>query len=533
MSSADTSPTGTSPPSAGPVTVPAPLPSQRPQPRLEVEGDEVHGDGSGLRMPRLGLRARVTLAFAIGALLLSMGMSLLVLGVARSNLVSNSESGATRQMYFNARIVRSNVSPDSGNISELLGSLQTPEGSRPVLYQRCDPAVDEECGPESGWSQQDPEYGRTALPAALRDIVIAGTPAKMRFPHPTTGEKSLAIGVPIRDVEGAYFEIVSLESLDETLTDISFTLFGASIATVLAGAALGWYSSRRILRPLGEVGDAARKLASGELDTRIRALVDPDLEPIITSFNGMAGALEDRIERDAQFSSDVSHELRSPLMTLQASLEVLQNSRDDLNQRAQSALDLLAADLDRFRELVEDLLEMSRFDAGVMLLELEEVLLTEFVRQVVRANGSHVPVERAPDMVVDEEFDDVITALDKRRMARVLTNLLSNADKYGDGAVAVRIDADDDWVWIYVDDRGEGVRDEDRERIFERFNRAAAAHRRGASTGVGLGLALVAEHVRLHGGRVWVEDAPSSGARFAVELPRVEIDHDDGEGDLA
>ena len=526
MSSADTSP------AAGPVTVPAPLPLQRPAPRSPAPDPEPP-EASRLRLPRLGLRARVTLAFAIGALLLSMGMSLLVLGVARSNLVSNRESGATQQISLNARIVRSGVNPDADNISQLLGSLQTPEGSRPVLYQRCIPGPDVECGPESGWSQQDPEYGRSALPRQLRETVLSGTPAKMRFPHPTTGEKSLAIGIPIRDFDGAYFEISSLESLDETLSSIAFTLFGASIATVLAGGALGWYASRRILRPLGEVGDAARKLASGELDTRIRALVDPDLEPIITSFNGMAGTLEDRIEKDAQFSSDVSHELRSPLMTLQASLEVLDNNRDDLNERAQSALDLLAADLDRFRELVEDLLEMSRFDAGVMLLELQEVLFTEFVRQVVRANGSHVPVERAPDMVVDEEFGDVITALDKRRVARVLTNLLSNADKYGDGAAAVRIDADADWVWIYVDDRGEGVPEEDRDRIFERFNRAAAAHRRGASTGVGLGLALVAEHVRLHGGRVWVEDAPGGGARFAVELPRIEIDHDELEDDLA
>lgn len=518
MSSADTSP-----PSAERITVPAPLPSPRPG---RVPAEEAHAeDTSRMRMPRLGLRARVTLAFAIGALLLSMGMSLLVLGVARSNLVSNRESSATQQISVNARIVRSGVNPDA-DVSVLLGSLQTPDGSRPVLFQ----AAQQVRGVEgSGWSQRDPEYGRSALPETLRETVLSGTPAKMRFPHPTTGDKSLAIGIPIRDFGGAYFEIVDLQSLDDTLTSISFTLFGASIATVLAGAALGWYSSRRILRPLGAVGEAARKLASGELDTRIRALVDPDLEPIITSFNGMAGTLEDRIEKDAQFSSDVSHELRSPLMTLQASLEVLENNRGDLNERAQSALDLLAADLDRFRELVEDLLEMSRFDAGVMLLELDEVLLTEFVRQVVRANGSHVPVERSPDMVVDEELGDVITALDKRRIARVLTNLLINADKYGDGAVAVRIDADDDWVWIYVDDAGEGVPEEDRDRIFERFNRASAAHRRGSSTGVGLGLALVAEHVRLHGGRVWVEDAPGSGARFAVEIPRVEIDHDQSE----
>ncbi len=463
---------------------------------------------------RLGLRTRVTLAFAIGALLLSLSMSLLVIGVTRTNLVSSREATALQQVYSNAVNVRSGVS---------LGSLQTPEGARPILYRRAD-AVDSD--PGSGWTSPDPEFGRTAIPSELRGVVLAGTPAKMRFTD-THGDKSLAIGIPIADLDGAYFEVVSLQGIDNTLSSISFTLVGASIVTVLAGAALGWYASRRILRPLGEVGVAARSLASGELDTRIRALVDPDLEPIISSFNGMADTLEARIEKDAQFASDVSHELRSPLMTLQASVEVLQNHRDALSERAGSALDLLAEDLDRFRELVEDLLEISRFDAGVMRLELDEVLLAQFVGHAVRSAGFQVPVNMVEGVEVPEEFGDIITALDKRRVARVLANLLSNAQKYGSGPMGVWIDADDEHVRIMVDDDGPGVPVDDRERIFERFNRAGAAHQRGTGTGVGLGLALVAEHVRLHGGRVWVDDAPTGGARFVVELPRVELDEEE------
>ncbi|HEU5083955.1 MAG TPA: HAMP domain-containing sensor histidine kinase [Acidimicrobiales bacterium] len=518
MSSTDTTAPGTS----SSVTVPAPLPTPRSDPPDAPAPDGPWWRTRGGR-PRLGLRARVTLAFAVGALLLSMAMSLLVIGVARSNLVSQREASATSQVYLNAEILRSRVTPNA-DTSQLLSSLVRPEGSQPVLFQRSQQDPRQE---GSGWSQPDPEYGRSAIPEALRERVLSGVPAKMRFEHPTKGDMSLVVGIPVPAFEGAYFEITNLESLDETLTSISFTLFGASIATVLAGAALGWYASRRILRPLGEVGNAARLLASGQLDTRIDTLVDPDLEPIITSFNGMAGTLEDRIEKDAQFASDVSHELRSPLMTLQASLEVLENNREALNERAQAALDLLAADLDRFRELVEDLLEISRFDAGVMMLELEEVLLTDFVRHVVRSSGYDIPVERDPAVEVDPELGGIITAIDKRRVARVLTNLLTNADKYGDGPVRVWVTADDEHVRIYVDDAGEGVPVEDRERIFERFNRASAAHRRGSSTGVGLGLALVAEHVRLHGGRVWVEDAPAGGARFAIELPRVELEGDD------
>ena len=246
---------------------------------------------------------------------------------------------------------------------------------------------------------------------------------------------------------------------------------------------------------------AATALAAGRLDTRLESSDDPDLRPIAASFNDMAQALQDRIESDARFASDVSHELRSPLMTLAASIEVMNNQRDDLPERARSALDLMVADIDRFRQLVEDLLEISRFDAGVVRLELEEVHLAELVMQAVsHSTDADVPVE------VDAELAGVVVQADKRRIVRVIANLLDNAAKYGGGATSVSFRQVDDGVQIAVEDRGEGVPEEDRELIFGRFNRGSLAGRRGSSDGVGLGLALVAEHVNLHGGQVWVED---------------------------
>ena len=131
------------------------------------------------------------------------------------------------------------------------------------------------------------------------------------------------------------------------------------------------------------MSSAAAALAGGRLDTRLEPSDDPDLRSITASFNDMAQALQERIERDARFASDVSHELRSPLMTLAASIEVLDNQRDELPERARAALDLMVADIDRFQQLVEDLLEISRFDAGVVRLELEEVHLAELVMQAV------------------------------------------------------------------------------------------------------------------------------------------------------
>jgi signal transduction histidine kinase len=453
---------------------------------------------------RLGLRARITLAFAIGALLLSALLSATTWALTRENLLNQREDAATVIVYQNARIVRARVTPGTDK-QALVSSLSTPLGSRPILY------ADEEFVPLT------PAFGQDALPKALRDAVLAGRPVRMRYE--LRGEMQLAVGIPIPSVDAAYFEIISLGDLQSTLEALGVSLVGASLLTTLAGAALGSWASRRALRPLSGVSTAAMALADGRLDTRLEVSEDPDLRPISASFNDMAQILQDRIERDARFASDVSHELRSPLMTLAASIEVMNNQRDDLPDRARAALDLMVGDIDRFQQLVEDLLEISRFDAGVVRLELEEVHLAELVMQAVsHSTDADVPVE------LDAELAGVAVQADKRRIVRVIANLLDNAAKYGGGATSVGLRRVEGGVQIAVEDRGAGVPEEDRNLIFDRFSRGGLAGSRGSSDGVGLGLALVAEHVNLHGGKVWVEDRAdgAEGARFVVELPVVE-----------
>ena len=449
---------------------------------------------------RLGLRARITLAFAIGALLLSVLLSATTWALTRENLLNQREDSATVFVYRNAGIVQEGV--EATDAQALLGSLLTPLGSRPILYK----------GDE--YIALSPGFGQDALPEELRDAVIGGQPSRMRFK--LNGEMQLAIGIPIPSEQVAYFEVVSLQDVEDALDALGVSLLGASLVTTLAGAGLGWWASRRALRPLSGVSSAATALAAGRLDTRLEPSDDPDLRSITASFNDMAQALQDRIERDARFASDVSHELRSPLMTLAASIEVMDNQREDLPERARAALDLMVGDIDRFQALVEDLLEISRFDAGVVRLELEEVHLAELVMQAVsHSTDADVPVE------LDAELAGVVVQADKRRIVRVIANLLDNASKYGGGATSVSLRQAEDGVQIAVEDRGEGVPEEDRDLIFNRFNRGSVAGRRGSSEGVGLGLALVAEHVNLHGGRVWVEGRRDGepGARFVVELP--------------
>ena len=460
-------------------------------------------------LTRLGLRARITIAFAVGALVISMLLAGATLGLTRQNLLDQRESGATARTYQNAETVQrqlpsltSTSAGPAADPADVLSSLQTPTGSNPVLVVG------------DRWFSRTPEFGEDVLPAELRAMVRSGEPARMRFDH--EGTTQLAVGVPLESLEGAYFEIVSLEELEDTLESIGISLLAAALLSTLAGAAVGWWAARRVLRPLRGIGDAAHALATGRLETRVEASDDGDLATIADSFNDMAAAMQERIERDTRFASNVSHELRSPLMTLAASIEVLQNQRDDMPDRAKAALDLMAADIERFRQLVEDLLEISRFDAGVMHLDVYELRVAELVMQAVgAATDADIPLD------IDWQLAGVMVEADKRRLMRVIANLIDNAGKYGGGATGVSLRRVDDGIQIAVEDRGPGVPEEDRSLIFGRFSRGVSAGRRGHTDGVGLGLALVEEHVNLHGGKVWVDGRADGeeGARFVVELP--------------
>jgi two-component system sensor histidine kinase MtrB len=463
--------------------------------------------------PGLGLRTRITIAFGVGALIMAAVLAAATLGLTRQNLLDQRESSATARAVQNAaNVERSLPSPadddtaSAEEVATIVESVPTPTGANPIIGFGVTN--------QSGWYPRRPDVGREALPSELRATVLDGQAAVMRFD--LDGSTQLAVGVPFEGRSGGYFEVQSLEELEDTLESIGISLLAAALLATLAGAAVGWWAARRVLRPLRGIGDAAEAIASGRLDTRVEAAADADLAPLARSFNEMAVALEERIERDQSFASNVSHELRSPLMTLAASLEVLQNQRDVIPERAKAALDLMTSDVERFEQLVADLLEISRFDAGVMSLDLEEVRVDELVLQAVQGStDADVPVD------IDSNLAGVVVRADKRRLSRVVANLLDNAAKYGDGPTRVELRRHGDAVLVAVEDDGPGVPTEDREAIFHRFNRGSSAgHRRGID-GVGLGLSLVAEHIRLHGGAVWVEDRADGekGARFVIELP--------------
>ncbi len=452
---------------------------------------------------RVSLRTRVTLAFAVGALLLSAGLATLTYELSRSYLARQRETSALRQTYANARLVRAAMATDA-SIPELLASVQSPDRSSPVLRYR------------GGWYQAASGLGPKSLPRAMIAIVGAGGAARQRLR--VGGTPQIVVGIPLPAVDGAYFEIFQLVELDRTLRILLNSLIAAALVTTVAGAGMGWWASRRVLSPVAAVSAAAAAVASGRFDVRLEESGDPELSRMAASFNSMTEALLARIQRDARFASDVSHELRSPLTTLAAALEVVSSRRDEMPERARLGLDLLGDEIGRFERLVENLLEISRIDAGVEELVVEDVVLGQFVREALRA---HRPGVSPPAVELGDRAAATVVRADKRRLERVLANLVDNADRYGGGVARVVVEGEDGWAGFAVEDAGPGVSPEERDRVFERFFRGRAAGMRGAGEGSGLGLSLVQEHVGLHGGRVWVEDREGGGARFVVRLPVV------------
>jgi signal transduction histidine kinase len=329
------------------------------------------------------------------------------------------------------------------------------------------------------------------------------------------GQTVIGTGIPIPEVGAVYYEIFHPDETLQTLRILLATLGFASLAAIVLAGILGRWAATRVLRPLREISQAALDIAGGQLATRIETHEESDLATLAASFNRMVDRLQERIEREARFTSDVAHELRSPLTTLAASLSVLEARREGLPARSLQALELLSSEVRRFERMVRDLLEISRFDSGTAEFEPSVVGVGELVRRALdNAGAQDVPLEIAPG------FERRRLIVDKRRFERIIANLIENANRYAGGATRVLVEGGETQIRFVVEDDGPGIPAAERERIFQRFARATvAAGSRGSGDGTGLGLALVTEHVKLHNGKVWVEDSPSGGARFVIQLP--------------
>ncbi len=449
-------------------------------------------------MREMGLRRRVVLGFAGGALLLSVTVTIVTDFASARYLVDQRDKSASRQAVVNGRYIASQLPALNADLSASLQRLRLATGTEAVLTT------------PQGSASSAVGLNVGDLPQELVTKAEEGVAALQRY-H-VDGDAKVAVGVPLEDGR-TYYEVSELTSLDTTLRTIELAGVVAAVLAALLGAALGMWATRRALRPLEDVAVTATRLASGDLSARTQTTTDPDLAPISSSFNAMAETLSARIQRDAQFAADVSHELRSPLTTMTASASVLEARRSQLPEVAQQATDLIVTDLARFAALLEDLLDLARDSEPLDHENLPIFDLADTVRSELEGSWR--------SDLVDAEGDTRVQA-DQRRIKRVVTNLVQNADVHGGGVTSVSVRRVGDGVRLAVSDDGLGVPESDREAVFERFSRGRAAPLRGDRGGTGLGLSLVRDHVIAHGGAAWYEESTSGGACFVVELPGAE-----------
>ncbi|WP_166879234.1 MtrAB system histidine kinase MtrB [Salinibacterium sp. ZJ450] len=342
-------------------------------------------------------------------------------------------------------------------------------------------------------------------------------------------QPGLVVGTPIEvPTAGQYqlYLVYNLQETQETLTFAQQTLGIGGFALVAMIGGIAFVVARFVVSPIRIAAETSRKLASGQLEQRIPEKGEDDIATLARSFNAMADSMQSQITQLAtlsrlqqRFVSDVSHELRTPLTTIRLAGDVLYNQRDDFDPTTARTAELLHTQVQRFELLLADLLEMSRFDAGVAQLETEP---TNLVRLVEDAMESVTPLATAKGtelrLVAPGGYFEA--DVDARRIRRILQNLLGNAIDHGEGEpIDVYVDSDENAVAIAVRDYGIGMSDVEKDRVFDRFWRADPSRQRSTG-GSGLGLAISLEDTTLHSGWLDVWSEPGAGSCFRLTLPR-------------
>ncbi len=472
-----------------------------------------------------GLRSRLVVAFALVAVAGALSTGALAFREARTGVLQQSQDTVIRQFRtsIDAVAVYTPMPPNQSAlqtaVNQVLHANQA-QGWRVLATYGSLRAYT----PSADFDMLSPQLRRsvgTARAAVFQRVNVDG--------HPY-----LVVGMPVTynsgenkesKLSGLVMYLVVPQNTEQAYVEAMVsaiehaTLVALGLAVVLALLA-----ARGVLRPVRALRRATRRMAEGHLDVRLAVNGSDELADLSQSFNHTAAALEEsvaelrRLEAQARrFVADVSHELRTPLAAMSAVTDVLDEKALRLDRETGEALQLISEGTSRLSVLVNDLMEISRFDAGAAELNLDEIDLVEFVQHTLASRGWQGQVEtRLPRPGV------LRTRVDPRRLDVVMANLVGNALRHGAPPVrlgmGVRKERTDvAWAVIEVTDNGPGIAEEAMPHIFERFYKAGTTRTRSESSG--LGLAITAENVHLHGGRIRAANLPGGGAVFTVELP--------------
>ncbi len=441
------------------------------------------------------LRRRLTIAFILVGGLSAGALAVGAYLVSRHARLDDSQTRALQQSRLNAFVAEVTLRGRPGDISRLQSRFSTRASFATVI----------------GQGGRIPA-GRLPVPADLRRDAARGDVAYER--RTIGGVPYLIVAEPVvgRDTQLYFFYDESQVWADiDQLRDI--LIAGWLVLAALSGLA-GALLARRTLAPVAGASAAARSLAEGLLDTRLPAAGSDEFGEWAASFNHMADALQGTITalteaqaRERRFTADVAHELRTPLTALVNEAALLEQHAPELPEEAGRLTGLLVRDVSRLRRLTDDLMEISRLEAGAEAVRVEHVDLRPLVETIVRSRGWDGRVTVT---------GDVAYAGDRRRLERIVANLAGNAVEHGGGRARVRLAGGPDATVIEVADDGPGIPPEFVPRLFDRFSKADAAR---TAAGSGLGLAIARENAILLGGSIVAESRPGGGATFTVHLP--------------
>ncbi|MFH9613238.1 sensor histidine kinase [Streptomyces pratensis] len=477
--------------------------------------------GRPRRAAPFGLRTRLVLAFLLVAAVSAGTTAALTYREARNAVLAGAQDTAVTSFREQAETLAPSLPVDPDTLRESLFAIAGKAKPHPWIVFAEYGSLRVSSGTSPTSSVVTPELRRItrSTPHGGFQRVVSNDIPYLTIGMPVVTRTGVSSSLPTGLLLFAVMRMTDEQNdVDAMLTAArNGALPGLAIALVPALIA-----ARSVLRPVRALNRAARSMGSGRLDTRIQVRGSDELVELASTFNESAGQLERSVDalqqaeaRARRFASDVSHELRTPLAGMLAVTEVLDEDAAGLDPDTARAVRLISAETGKLAVLVEDLMEISRFDARAAELNTDEVDAAETVRKTLHHRHWN-------DRVRTELRDGIRIRLDPRRFDLVVANLVGNALRHGSEPVTVRLDRGtaengEDVLITEVTDNGPGIRPEVLPHIFDRFYKADAA--RSRSSGSGLGLAITQENVRLHGGTVRAANGLRGGAVFTVELP--------------
>jgi two-component system sensor histidine kinase MtrB len=491
--------------------------------------------------------SRIRNSLAIKVIFSTVLLSLVVTGITGS-LLNSQLSAGVKDVNLNSALVEarstiftaeyrfllaqgekdSDVQKVVDDVISSATTLTSNENAREVVFLRS-PGNTRENNYEIASNLLDP----SSIPESLSEQVRKNPDLVYQYTNMNyltgIGIKGLAIGQKVQIPNAGQYEmyiIFSLANQDKTLDLISRSLFLTGFVLLLLVALITWLVVRQVVRPVREAAIIATEFTAGDFRKRLKVESRDEISTLGLAFNDMAESIEKQIARlenlsrvQQRFVSDVSHELRTPLTTLRMASEVIYSSKETFDPVVARSAELLVAQLDRFEKLLEDLLEVSRFDAEVAVLEAVDFDMVQLVQRCADDLGL-VAKERKTKIYVNSTEPVIMIKADIRRVERILRNLLANAiDHAEEMQIDVRIVSSDHDVAVGVRDYGIGLDENALTRVFDRFWRADPSRARTRG-GTGLGLSIALEDARLHNGELEAWGRPGRGSHFVVTLPR-------------